>query len=354
MSDFASFMAWMNSSEAASRVAYLEAYITDLCRYLQAELHHMNQRLGDALSIQTAVVEREILQDKLEEFIYQFEKVVEAADDESAQESSVTKFFRLAYFLGIVEEENINTSLIRGRDNKAAFERTVARAQKLAASLKRNPDVTAAIAEIKQEEAKKRREELREQERKQKLRQKREELSKRRRNIAVLAAISMVLGVALSFFTSENWKIRSNGLTAPNSKTADQEKWKLTSEFQDVRKKAEQGDIDAQYRLAQMYFRGEKVPQDYSKAFQWAEKAARQNHKGAQNYLGRMYFSGLGVLQDYSSALHWFSKSAQQGNAEAQHNMGALYYNGLGVPKDPEKAVEWLCKSACTGLPALY
>lgn len=41
-------------------------------------------------------------------------------------------------------------------------------------------------------------------------------------------------------------------------------------------KKAEQGDIEAQDELGYMYEHGEGVEQDYAKAIQWYEKAAAQ------------------------------------------------------------------------------
>jgi uncharacterized protein len=41
---------------------------------------------------------------------------------------------------------------------------------------------------------------------------------------------------------------------------------------------AEQGDADAQYRLALMYFVGEGTPQDFKAAIKWHKKAAEQGH----------------------------------------------------------------------------
>ncbi|MDS4057067.1 MAG: tetratricopeptide repeat protein [Candidatus Contendobacter sp.] len=69
-------------------------------------------------------------------------------------------------------------------------------------------------------------------------------------------------------------------------------------DVQTVRLKAEQGDAAAQFRLGQMYAKGEGVKQDYAQARQWYQKAADQGHADAQFNLGTMYANGQGVKQD--------------------------------------------------------
>ena len=76
-------------------------------------------------------------------------------------------------------------------------------------------------------------------------------------------------------------------------------------DFAATQKAAEQGDADAQYRLAVMYKTGRDVPQDHHKS------------------------------------MKWFLKAAEQGNYSAQFNVGVGYLSGRGVPKDGHKAVEW-------------
>ena len=45
------------------------------------------------------------------------------------------------------------------------------------------------------------------------------------------------------------------------------------------RKAAEQGHVEAQYNLGNMYFRGETVKQDRLEAIKWYKKVAEQNNK---------------------------------------------------------------------------
>ena len=65
-----------------------------------------------------------------------------------------------------------------------------------------------------------------------------------------------------------------------------------------LNRKAEQGDADAQFNLAVLYYYGDGVPQDYAKARQWWEQAAAQGHADAQYNLGQLYFFWHGVPQD--------------------------------------------------------
>ncbi|KAF8924358.1 hypothetical protein BGZ58_001889, partial [Dissophora ornata] len=45
-------------------------------------------------------------------------------------------------------------------------------------------------------------------------------------------------------------------------------------------------DLDIRHNLGFMYFSGEGVPQDYSKAMEWHLKATNQGHATAQCNLG--------------------------------------------------------------------
>ncbi|WP_429215351.1 tetratricopeptide repeat protein, partial [Aeromonas veronii] len=78
---------------------------------------------------------------------------------------------------------------------------------------------------------------------------------------------------------------------------------------------AEQGDADAQCRLARQYRTGLGVPKDFKKEAAWYRKAAEQGHAGAQFCLGDMYLHGRGVQQSDQKAASWYRKSAEQGDA---------------------------------------
>src|SRR3989442_13689308 len=62
-----------------------------------------------------------------------------------------------------------------------------------------------------------------------------------------------------------------------------------------LRVRAEQGNVDAQFDLGFMYQNGDGVPKDSAQAAQWYRKAAEQGMEGAQNNLGLRYRMGNGV-----------------------------------------------------------
>ena len=88
-------------------------------------------------------------------------------------------------------------------------------------------------------------------------------------------------------------------------------------QISDLRRKADQGDREAQFDLGLAYVLGWGVPQDYAIAGQWHEKAASQGEVDAQYSLGLLHYEGHGVPQDYVRARQWFEKAAAQGNARA-------------------------------------
>ena len=83
---------------------------------------------------------------------------------------------------------------------------------------------------------------------------------------------------------------------------------------------------------------------------QWYRKAAEQGDVDAQYNLGNMYAKGRGVRQDNAQAVQWFRKAAEQGDAEAQNNLGVMYAYGQGVRQNYKSAKEWLGKACDNGL----
>lgn len=108
-----------------------------------------------------------------------------------------------------------------------------------------------------------------------------------------------------------------------------------------LRKKAEQGDATARYRLGAAYAFGDGVTQDYKEAVNLWQLSAQQGNAYAQYNLGVLYSQGQGVLQNDMLAVKYYRLAAEQGLAKAQYNLGAAYYNGTGVPKDHTEAARW-------------
>lgn len=106
-------------------------------------------------------------------------------------------------------------------------------------------------------------------------------------------------------------------------------------------KKAEAGDVQAQFLLGRIYVAGNRVARDDRVALRWFRKAADQGYAEAQNWLGLMYLMGRGVQQDLAEATRWFRRAADQGLAEAQFLLGVVYAEGRGVPQDFAEAARW-------------
>jgi len=93
--------------------------------------------------------------------------------------------------------------------------------------------------------------------------------------------------------------------------------------------------------------------QDYDKGYQYYEAGnyeaafkewkplADQGGVNAQAALGDLYTNGWGIPQDYSEAFKWYRSAAEQGHEQAIINVAVLYYTGRGVKEDPIHAYMW-------------
>ena len=119
---------------------------------------------------------------------------------------------------------------------------------------------------------------------------------------------------------------------------------------------AEQGDAEAQYRLADSYAKAKGVERDLKKGFEWMKKAAEQGYAKAQMCIGFYYGGGVGVRKDPAEADKWIKQSfdtvlklAEQGDVEAQLYLASYYGSEIGVEMDEKKALEWNRKAAENG-----
>jgi len=104
---------------------------------------------------------------------------------------------------------------------------------------------------------------------------------------------------------------------------------------------AEQGNPEAQYRMAIMYQNGLGIVRNDARALAMMRAAAEQGHALAQHGLGFMYLQGECTPKDEAQAAEWFRKAADQGMAGSQMTLGMMYEQGLGVEKDPQAAKHW-------------
>ena len=67
----------------------------------------------------------------------------------------------------------------------------------------------------------------------------------------------------------------------------------LKNDLDTLRKHAEEGDPEAQYDLAGLYYNADGVEKDYDEAAKWLHKAAEQGHSRAQCNLGVCLFTRI-------------------------------------------------------------
>jgi TPR repeat protein len=124
--------------------------------------------------------------------------------------------------------------------------------------------------------------------------------------------------------------------------------------FEQALSSAVEGNVDSQYKLANMYAMGTGTDSDPELARKWYQSAAQHGHDKAQYKLARFLYSDVGKASDEPAAFAWFRRSAEQGYAPAQYYVAEMYALGRGVEKDLEQALLWYQKAAEGGYGPAY
>jgi len=143
----------------------------------------------------------------------------------------------------------------------------------------------------------------------------------------------------------------------------------------------EQGDLEAQYRLAYYYlFYGfDEQPPIRAEMEMLMRSAADRGHPDAEYWLSHLCPDGeerdallckageLGSLEaqrdlgayygtgdwtgpcDPVRAAQWYRRAAERGHSDAQYNLGFMYLLGEGVPSNHEEGLRWLKLAAAQG-----
>ncbi len=154
-------------------------------------------------------------------------------------------------------------------------------------------------------------------------------------------------GVAQDYKQAEEWFIKGGPYGDAQ--------WYLLTMYEHM---ANEGDIEAQYKLGFQYRYGGSVDQwdpsfgiDYKQALSLFRKSAEQGHADAQFQLAQMYNDGIGVTQNDELAIYWYRKAAEQGVASAQFCLGIKYKLGQGFQQDDTLAQEWFERAYSNGYP---
>lgn len=115
---------------------------------------------------------------------------------------------------------------------------------------------------------------------------------------------------------------------------------------------AEQGHYDSQKKLGLIFYMGDDIEKDYTKAFYWLDKAITHNDRNNTfelSILAKMYFEGIGVSQSYDEALELYKKAAEAGDRMSQYQLAKLYYDGAIVQRNYKLSAKWYEKAAQDG-----
>jgi TPR repeat protein len=112
---------------------------------------------------------------------------------------------------------------------------------------------------------------------------------------------------------------------------------------------AEQGNRDAQYRLAYLYENDTKIKFNYRLALKWYRTSAKNGNTSSQNALGYFYEKGFATELDHEGVIYWYTRAANASNSDAQLALGKLYRKGEGVDADISEAIKWYNLAATQG-----
>lgn len=124
-------------------------------------------------------------------------------------------------------------------------------------------------------------------------------------------------------------------------------------ETDELKSRANSGDVQAQFDLGMDYYRGivDDGEDEEKRAVYWLEQAAEQGHTEAQYWFGHCLKCGVGLrFSNKKEALVWFLKAAEKGNEEAMLEVYELYSEGsASIDVDFDKAFYWVKKAASAG-----
>jgi len=122
--------------------------------------------------------------------------------------------------------------------------------------------------------------------------------------------------------------------------------------LENLRKAANDGDVETQYRLGMFYLNGTGDDKNLEEAEKFFRLAAKQGDEKAQFgllSLGSRYETGKEVVENLPKAVELYREVADQGNAWAQANLGFCYDTGKGVEKNPAEAARFYQLAADQG-----
>lgn len=116
--------------------------------------------------------------------------------------------------------------------------------------------------------------------------------------------------------------------------------------YNELKRKADGGDIMAQLTMAEAYFNGDvNGTPELSNGLKYMGMAASSGNPAVQH----MYASMLSNLSMDNEAFVWYKKAASNNNPESQSKLSWCYFTGTGTGKDDKLAFTWAEKAIKNG-----
>lgn len=119
----------------------------------------------------------------------------------------------------------------------------------------------------------------------------------------------------------------------------------------ELKELADSGEERAINYLANCYFDGNNIPQNFFMAANYYRRGAQNNNSESLYKLGLCYLNGNGVLLNSVEAVRNFRLAADRGHIKAAYLMSIAYSTGDGIEKDLSKAFKYLSVAAEGNLP---
>lgn len=132
-------------------------------------------------------------------------------------------------------------------------------------------------------------------------------------------------------------------------KTAEEEAAEKEAVFEEMLKKAEAGDSEAMFRVAELYYEGLFTQKDQKQALRWFREAAKLEYVPAMLKMMRFYEKGELVKQNLKLSMSWAKKAAATGEAEGKYALAEAYIYGSAGKQDVEEGLKLLEEMAAEG-----
>ncbi|MEM8813074.1 MAG: tetratricopeptide repeat protein [Pseudomonadota bacterium] len=113
--------------------------------------------------------------------------------------------------------------------------------------------------------------------------------------------------------------------------------------------KAQDGDAEAQFRLATILGHGACPNRSRNESLRWLAKAATAGHADAAFHLGQLYLNDGSLEQDLSVAARFFRVAAHGGHRAAHHKLGVVLLWGAKSENERFEGLYWLGAAAGMG-----